>query len=84
MGAGEASFSTIAPQVVNQLAPDGKKGVYMGLFSAALPLGLAAGYIGGALLNDWIGWRNTFISLAIITLLVTLSLHFFKSSNLES
>ena len=44
-GIGEASFMAIAVPVIDDQAPPAKKGLWIAIFFAALPVGYAAGYV---------------------------------------
>jgi MFS transporter, Spinster family, sphingosine-1-phosphate transporter len=77
VGVGEASYATIAPTLIDDLAPPSKKGRWMAIFSAALPLGFALGYVVGGAVEQLHGWRWAFfvaggpgIVLALLCLLV--------------
>jgi MFS family permease len=60
VGVGEASYATLAPTIVDDVAPPAERGKWMGIFSAATPLGSALGYVvGGAVLSAH-GWRAAF------------------------
>ena len=60
VGIGEASYATLAPTIIDDLAPPGGKGKALSIFYLAIPLGYAMGYIsGGAISNAW-GWRTAF------------------------
>jgi fucose permease len=61
-GVGEASFQTIAPPFIDDRAPHGRRGVWLGIFFVAIPLGTAAGYaVGGVLSNSVWTWRACFL-----------------------
>ena len=60
VGAGEASYATIAPTLIDDIAPPSRKGAWMSIFYAATPIGSALGYlVGGAVLHAH-GWREAF------------------------
>lgn len=60
VGIGEASYATLAPTIIDDLAPPDKKGKLLAIFYLAMPLGSAAGYLlGGYIQNAW-GWREAF------------------------
>lgn len=53
VGVGEAAFLVLAPPFIDRVAPDDKKGLWLSLFYATIPFGMAigfglGGYIGGA------------------------------------
>ncbi len=61
VGVGEASYATIAPTLIDDIAPPGKKGRWLAIFFAATPIGGALGYlVGGAIAHEH-GWRTAFM-----------------------
>ncbi|HEU4729355.1 MAG TPA: MFS transporter [Kofleriaceae bacterium] len=61
VGVGEASFTVLAPTVIDDLMPAGNKGKALAVFFLAIPLGYAMGYIlGGSIAHHW-GWRTAFV-----------------------
>jgi MFS family permease len=77
VGVGEASYATIAPTLIDDLAPPEKKGSWLAIFYAAIPIGGALGYVIGGVVEKSHGWRASFfvaggpgIVLALICLLI--------------
>ena len=77
VGVGEASYATIAPTIIDDLAPAEKKGKWLAVFYAAIPVGSALGYVIGGSVGHHHGWNAAFfvagapgILLAIVTMLV--------------
>ena len=76
VGVGEASYATLSPTIIDDLAPPEAKSRWLAIFYTATPVGAALGYIlGGAL--DPLGWRVAFficgapgLLLAAVTLLI--------------
>jgi MFS transporter, Spinster family, sphingosine-1-phosphate transporter len=60
VGVGEASYATIAPAIIDDLAPASRKGAWMSVFYAAVPIGSAFGYLIGGKVSDALGWRSAF------------------------
>jgi MFS family permease len=61
VGVGEASYVTIAPTIIDEVAPPGKKGSWLAIFYTAIPVGGALGYLtGGAVENATHSWRQAF------------------------
>jgi MFS family permease len=60
VGVGEASYATIAPTIIDDLAPEGKKSTWLAIFYAASPIGSALGYVTGGLVEKSLGWRAAF------------------------
>ena len=60
VGLGEASYATLAPTLIDDLAPANRKSRWMAIFYSATPIGSALGYlVGGAILHSH-GWRAAF------------------------
>src|SRR5262249_43603671 len=57
VGVGEASYATIAPTIIDDIAPPTRKGRWLAIFFAASPIGSALGYFPGALVEPRLGWR---------------------------
>jgi MFS transporter, Spinster family, sphingosine-1-phosphate transporter len=61
VGVGEASYVTIAPTIIDEVAPPGKKGRWLAIFYTAIPVGSALGYLtGGAVEHATHSWRQAF------------------------
>jgi MFS family permease len=61
VGVGEASYATIAPTLIDDVAPPGKKGRWMAIFYSAIPIGSALGYmLGGTVEHATGSWRAAF------------------------
>ena len=61
VGIGEASYGTIAPAMLADAFPEKRRGFVMSVFYCALPVGAAAGYIAGGLIDRQFGWRAAFL-----------------------
>jgi MFS family permease len=77
VGVGEASYATIAPTLIDDLATPEKKGRWMAIFYAAIPIGSALGYVIGGVVEHTCGWRAAFfvaggpgLLLALLCLLI--------------
>ena len=77
VGVGEASYVTIAPTLIDDVATPSQRGRWMAIFSAAIPVGSALGYIVGGAVEHSHGWRAAFfvagapgLALAIVCLLI--------------
>lgn len=77
VGVGEASYATIAPTIIDDLAPPEKRNRWLTIFYLATPVGSALGYLLGGLLEHALGWRAAFfvaggpgIALALLALAV--------------
>lgn len=78
VGVGEAAYGTIAPALLADHFPIEKRGRVLAMFYAAIPVGSAAGYIIGGLVDKHFGWRAAFwiagapgLLLALLVLKVT-------------
>ena len=60
VGVGEAAYGTIAPALIADLFPLEKRGRVFACFFAAIPIGSAAGYVLGGLVDKHYGWRAAF------------------------
>lgn len=60
VGVGEAAYGTIAPAILADTFPLHRRGRILAVFFAAIPLGSAAGYIIGGLVDAHLGWRAAF------------------------
>jgi MFS family permease len=61
VGVGESSYSTITPSLIADYFPPHKRGTALGVFQAAIPMGFALGYVIGAVLAHFFGWRMAFL-----------------------
>jgi MFS family permease len=60
VGIGEASYGTLAPPIIEEIAPADRKSSWMSVFSAATPIGSALGYLAGGAIEHAYGWRTAF------------------------
>src|SRR5450759_620464 len=60
VGVGEAAYGTIAPALLADQFPREKRGRVFAVFFAAIPIGSAAGYVLGGLMDQRFGWRAAF------------------------
>ena len=65
VGIGESCYGAISPSFVCEQYPPEKSGMVMALFSLAIPVGSALGYMGGGILGQKYGWRSAFLILGI-------------------
>jgi MFS transporter, Spinster family, sphingosine-1-phosphate transporter len=78
VGVGEAAYGTIAPAILSDLFPIERRGRILAVFFSAIPVGSAAGYVLGGLVDHHFGWRAAFwiagapgLLLALLCLAVT-------------
>lgn len=60
VGVGEAAYGTISYSLLADYVAPGRRGGVMAVFSAAIPVGSALGYILGGVLGARYGWRTAF------------------------
>lgn len=72
VGVGEAAYGTIAPALLADHFPLEKRGRVFAVFFAAIPIGSAAGYVVGGLLDQHFGWRGAFWFAGVPGLLLAL------------
>jgi MFS family permease len=61
VGVGEASFVTIAPTIIDDVAPPSRRARWQAFFWSAIPIGSALGYVvGGSVLKATHDWRSAF------------------------
>jgi MFS family permease len=60
VGVGEASYATLAPTIIDDLAKPAAKNRWLSVFYVAIPVGSALGYLLGGQLEHAYGWRSVF------------------------
>ena len=60
VGVGEAAYGSVSPALLADYFPLAQRGRVLAVFSAAIPIGSAAGYILGGQVNHLYGWRAAF------------------------
>jgi len=60
VGIGEASYATLAPTIIDDLADPRQKGRSLAWFYGATPFGAALGYLVGGFVEARWGWRSAF------------------------
>jgi MFS family permease len=61
VGVGEASYVSLAPTIIDEVAPPARRGRWLSIFYTAIPVGAALGYVtGGAVLSATHSWRQAF------------------------
>jgi MFS family permease len=72
VGVGESSYSTITPTLIADYFPIQKRATVLGIFQAAIPMGFALGYVLGALLAHYFGWRIAFMLVGLPGLIIAI------------
>jgi MFS transporter, Spinster family, sphingosine-1-phosphate transporter len=71
VGVGESSYSTITPTLIADYFPMKRRATALGVFQAAIPMGFALGYVLGAVLAHYFGWRVAFMLVGLPGLIVS-------------
>ena len=72
VGVGESSYSTITPTLIADYFPLQRRATALGVFQAAIPMGFALGYVLGAVLAHYFGWRVAFMLVGLPGLVVAI------------
>lgn len=72
VGIGESSYSTITPTLIADYFPLQRRATALGVFQAAIPMGFALGYVLGAVLAHYFGWRVAFMLVGLPGLIVSI------------
>ncbi|HSC69779.1 MAG TPA: MFS transporter, partial [Candidatus Methylomirabilis sp.] len=70
VGVGEASYGAVAPAMLSDHFPPAKRGRMLAVFSMAIPVGSALGYLLGGVLEQTLGWRAAFFVVGLPGLLL--------------
>lgn len=70
VGVGEACYGAISPSFVAERFPESSRGRALAVFSLAIPVGSALGYVGGGMLGEALGWRRAFWAVGLPGLLL--------------
>jgi MFS family permease len=70
VGVGEAAYGTVSPALLADYFPAEQRGRVFSVFFAAIPIGSAAGYVLGGLIDHQLGWRAAFFVAGIPGLLL--------------
>ena len=73
VGIGEASYGSIAPALLSDHFHPERRGRILAIFSMAIPVGSALGYLLGGVLEGAFGWRAAFFVVGIPGLLLAWS-----------
>jgi len=76
VGVGEAAYGTISPAILSDYVPPNRRGGVMAIFSAAIPVGSALGYVLGGVLGARFGWRSAFFAVGAPGLVLSLAVYF--------
>jgi MFS family permease len=77
VGVGEASYATLSPTIIDDIAEPSKRNRWLAIFYVAIPVGAALGFLVGGQLEKYFGWRSAFfiaggpgLVVAILVLLI--------------
>ena len=78
IGVGESAMAPSALSMIADLYPKAKRGTATGIYYLGVPLGAGGSFIVAGILGPMIGWRNCFILLGAIGLVLALVLLFLR------
>ncbi len=78
IGVGESAMAPSAISMISDLFPKAKRGTATGIYYLGVPLGAGASFIVAGILGPMIGWRNCFLLLGGLGLLLAIVLFFIK------
>jgi glycerophosphoryl diester phosphodiesterase/MFS family permease len=76
VGFGEAAYSVISPTVISDYFPKSVRGKTFAIYSCAIPVGSALGYVLGGALEPIFGWQHTFFVVGVPGVILTMLLFF--------
>lgn len=71
VGIGESCYGAVSPSFVAEFYPPERRGRVLALFSMAIPVGSALGYIAGGFVGQHWGWRSAFFLVGLPGLLLS-------------
>lgn len=78
VGVGESAYSVIAPTVIADHFTKATRGKTFAIYSGAIPVGSALGYVLGGWLEPILGWRHSFFVVGVPGVLLAALLFFMK------
>src|SRR5215831_17303814 len=80
VGVGEANYATIAPGLLSDFFVKARRGLVMSIFSAAIPIGSALGFLMGGHFGapERLGWRHTLFLVGLPGLLTAAAAFFMR------
>ena len=78
IGVGESAMAPSAISLISDLFPKTKRGTATGIYYLGVPLGAGGSFVFAAVFGPMIGWRNCFLVLGALGLILALGLLFLK------
>ncbi len=78
VGVGEAAYSVISPTVIADSFSKETRGRTFAIYSCAIPVGSALGYVLGGWLEPLMGWRHSFMVVGVPGVILTAVLFFLR------
>ncbi len=76
VGIGEAGGSPPAHSIISDLYPPKKRATALAIYSTGISIGILLGFLIGGWVNQYLGWRTTFLLVGIPGILLALILRF--------
>ncbi|CAH0992142.1 Hexuronate transporter [Sinobacterium norvegicum] len=80
VGVGESSLTPASLSLLSDLFPQRKRGMAAGIYYLGLPLGAGGSFLVAGLLGPTLGWRNCFLLLGALGVLLTIPLFFMRDA----
>lgn len=71
VGVGEATLTPAALSMLSEVFPARQRSLAAGVYYLGIPLGVSIGFVITGFLAPYIGWRNSFLSLGVVGILMT-------------
>ncbi|ARN75272.1 spinster family MFS transporter [Oceanicoccus sagamiensis] len=78
IGAGESSLTPGSVSMLSDLYPQNKRGMALGIYYLGIPLGAGGSFIVAGILGPILGWRNCFLLLGALGVLLAIPLFFMR------
>jgi MFS family permease len=78
IGIGESSLTPASISMLSDVYPQNRRGMAAGIYYLGVPLGAGGSFIVAGLLGPSLGWRNCFLLLGALGVLLTIPLLFFR------
>lgn len=78
VGVGESAYSVIAPSAIADYFSKASRGKVFAIYSGAIPVGSALGYVMGGVLEPLLGWQKSFFVVGVPGVVLALLVLFMK------